>query len=94
MVVSILPHAEFGPNGHREDTPHFIIYWGNYPFSVFRQENPFLGRDNANDPNWHLRFVSTKSWGVTTVFFGSKLRKYDLLAHLELNLGLVVDYLI
>jgi len=26
--------------------------------------------------------------------FGLKLRKYDLLAHLELNLGFVVDYLI
>ena len=23
-VVSILHHAEFGPNGHREDVPHFI----------------------------------------------------------------------
>ena len=24
VVVSILPHAEFGPNDHREDAPHFI----------------------------------------------------------------------
>ena len=24
VVVSILPHAEFGPNDHREDVPHFI----------------------------------------------------------------------
>ena len=23
VVVSILPHAEFGPNDHREDAPHF-----------------------------------------------------------------------
>ena len=23
-VGSMLPHAKFGPNGHREDTPHFI----------------------------------------------------------------------
>ena len=25
VVVAILPHAEFGPNDHREDAPHFII---------------------------------------------------------------------
>jgi len=25
IVVSILPHAEFGPNDHREDAPHFSI---------------------------------------------------------------------
>ena len=25
-VVSIQPHAEFGPNDHREDAPHFIIF--------------------------------------------------------------------
>jgi len=25
FVVSILPHAEFGSNDHREDAPHFII---------------------------------------------------------------------
>ena len=24
VVVSILPHAEFGSNDHREDAPHFI----------------------------------------------------------------------
>ena len=24
VIVSILPHAEFGPNDHREDAPHFI----------------------------------------------------------------------
>ena len=23
VIVSILPHAEFGPNNHLEDTPHF-----------------------------------------------------------------------
>ena len=23
-TVSLLPHAEFGPNDHREDTPHFM----------------------------------------------------------------------
>ena len=26
VAVSMLPHAEFGPNGHREDAPHFIIH--------------------------------------------------------------------
>ena len=26
VVVFILPHAEFGPNGHREDALHFIIF--------------------------------------------------------------------
>ena len=26
VIVSILPHAEFGPNDDREDTRHFIIY--------------------------------------------------------------------
>ena len=25
VVVSILPHAEFGPNDHREDAPHFSM---------------------------------------------------------------------
>ena len=25
VVVSKLPHAEFGPNDHREDTPHFMM---------------------------------------------------------------------
>ena len=25
VVVSILPHAEFGPNDHREDASHFIL---------------------------------------------------------------------
>ena len=25
VVVSILPHAEFGPNEHREDASHLII---------------------------------------------------------------------
>ena len=24
VIASILPHAEFGPNDHREDAPHFI----------------------------------------------------------------------
>ena len=26
MVVSMLPHAEFGRNDHREDAAHFIIF--------------------------------------------------------------------
>ena len=26
VVVSLLPHAEFGPNDHREDAPHFNIF--------------------------------------------------------------------
>ena len=26
VVGSILPHAEFGPNHHREDAPHFIRF--------------------------------------------------------------------
>ena len=25
VIVSILPHAEFGPNDHREDAFHFIL---------------------------------------------------------------------
>ena len=32
VVVSILPHAEFGPNDHREDAPHFTnddLNWGH-----------------------------------------------------------------
>ena len=40
VVVSILPHAEFGPNGHREDARLFIEQkslfdtnpWINLPF--------------------------------------------------------------
>ena len=26
VVVFILPHAEFGQNGHREDAPQFSLY--------------------------------------------------------------------
>ena len=39
VVVSMLPHAEFGRNDHREDTPHFIerlwqfLAWENLPNS-------------------------------------------------------------
>ena len=29
VVVSILPHAEFGPNDHWEDTSHFIFPAGS-----------------------------------------------------------------
>ena len=25
VVIPILPQAEFGPNDHREDAPHFIL---------------------------------------------------------------------
>ena len=28
VVVSILPHTEFGPNDHREDVPHFTYLSG------------------------------------------------------------------
>ena len=28
VVVSTPPHAEFGPNDHREGAPHFIIMGG------------------------------------------------------------------
>ena len=31
VVVSILPHAEFGPNDHWEDAPHFIL--SNIPWN-------------------------------------------------------------
>ena len=29
VIVSILPHAEYGPNGHREDAPYIdsFYYW-------------------------------------------------------------------
>ena len=34
VVVSILPHAEFGPNYHRVDAPHFSTFMNvpNHPF--------------------------------------------------------------
>ena len=25
VIIPILPQAEFGPNDHREDAPHFIL---------------------------------------------------------------------
>ena len=30
IVVSILPHVEFGPNDHREDAPHFTMLSVNF----------------------------------------------------------------
>ena len=33
VIVSILPHAEFGPNDNREDAPHFIQTDPNNPNS-------------------------------------------------------------
>ena len=30
VAVSVLPHAEFGPNEHREDAHHFMIYCQKY----------------------------------------------------------------
>ena len=30
IIVSILLHAGFGPNEHREDAPHFMIYCQKY----------------------------------------------------------------
>ena len=30
VAVSILPHAEFGPNDHQDEAPHFIIQ--EYPY--------------------------------------------------------------
>ena len=32
IVVSILPHAELGPNDHRDDEPHFT--WTKIPFMI------------------------------------------------------------
>ena len=29
MVVSILPHAEFGPNDHKQNAPNFIHFSKN-----------------------------------------------------------------
>ena len=26
VIVTIMPHAEFGPNDHRVDAPHFTKY--------------------------------------------------------------------
>ena len=35
VVVSILPHTEFGPNDHREDASHFILkYKLTIPFAI------------------------------------------------------------
>ena len=35
-VLSILPHAEFGQNDHREDAPHFTRSLSrDYPFSIY-----------------------------------------------------------
>ena len=30
VVVSVVPHAEFGPNDHREDAPHFLFEWFHF----------------------------------------------------------------
>ena len=39
FVDPILPHAEFGPNGHQEDAPHFIflinISYSRHVFRIF-----------------------------------------------------------
>ena len=38
IVISILPHAEFGPNGHGKDAPHFThLYKSWYLKGLFQQ---------------------------------------------------------
>ena len=43
VIVSILPHAEFGPNDHQEDALHFICVT---LVSYFIQENQFFDKTN------------------------------------------------
>ena len=47
VIVSILPHWEFGPNGHRKDTPDFNCYGPTYEWNITYEspnddENTFL----------------------------------------------------
>ena len=32
VIVSILPHAEIGPNDHRQDAPHFRKQWFGHQY--------------------------------------------------------------
>ena len=50
VVVSILPHAEFGPNEHRKDAPHFIKV---HCLRIYRSYyiKTFLD-DASKDGNW------------------------------------------
>ena len=47
MVVSLLPHAEFGPNDHRENAPRFkfVTICVNIP-GVFCRKINFEGKPN------------------------------------------------
>ena len=38
VIVSILPHAEFGPNGHEEDAPHFIFCFQKADSAIARED--------------------------------------------------------
>ena len=49
VVVSILPHAEFGPNDRREDAPHFMI-----KMSAYKRESK---KESMND---HLKIQKPK----------------------------------
>ena len=36
-VVSILPYAEFGPNDHRGDAPHFNLWYKKFCFHTTKE---------------------------------------------------------
>ena len=56
VVVSILPHAEFEPNDHREDAAHFTNRQNNLKpplvrtHSLYKQTNPDVYRKMAQAP--------------------------------------------
>ena len=68
VVFSILPHAEFGRNDHREDTPHFIYR------SVWREIRLiFFQRDNQSEfvspVNTTVAYFRTITWFWPDTFF-------------------------
>ena len=45
VIVSILRHAEFGPNDHREDVPHFIyriVYKCEFRLFIYFDNNSLI----------------------------------------------------
>ena len=53
VIVSIPAHAEFGPNDHREDAPHFILKLINFKTTKIIRWKKELPRMTNFCPRWN-----------------------------------------
>jgi len=69
VVVSILLHAEFGPNDHSEDAPHFIYPISWYVFKVLHAIAIFGMTIQENREN-HIKgeFVKIRGFILVIIF--------------------------